>query len=308
MTGIAEDGTAVCAPDAVGGSTHTTTEITTEVPLMPCDAGKILRATGSSWECSDDLDTQTTYTAGAGVVLSSENAFSIDPTAFDGYLQRTGDTMSGALSIVSSVGSSKAPGLVLRNEAGGGGARVGIDFSTYGANVSAAIEAADTNYSSDLVFSTRTAGPGNVSEPAAERMRIQTDGDVGIGTTDPQRKLDVNGIARATSFEGSGSGLTNITRSTNTTRVVFGMVASDGSTSGVVDGWSVTRASAGRYVISFSPSFSSNPAVTFTQLGGTIGYQVIEGISFASVTVQCYAAGTGTPTDTLLNFIAVGRN
>jgi trimeric autotransporter adhesin len=51
-----------------------------------------------------------------------------------------------------------------------------------------------TNAESDLRFN--TAPNGSVS--AAERMRIQSNGNVGIGTTNPQSLLHVNGIVRAT--------------------------------------------------------------------------------------------------------------
>lgn len=36
------------------------------------------------------------------------------------------------------------------------------------------------------------------------------EGNIGIGTTSPNAKLDVNGVVNATSFSGDGSGLTGI--------------------------------------------------------------------------------------------------
>ena len=48
--------------------------------------------------------------------------------------------------------------------------------------------------SGDLIFSTRTIGEGVLEE----RVRIRDDGNVGIGTTNPEYKLEVNGTAGKT--------------------------------------------------------------------------------------------------------------
>lgn len=56
-----------------------------------------------------------------------------------------------------------------------------------------------------LAFSTRSAA-GSVGE----RLRITSNGNVGIGKTNPSTILDVNGTATATTFSGSGALLTNL--------------------------------------------------------------------------------------------------
>jgi hypothetical protein len=47
----------------------------------------------------------------------------------------------------------------------------------------------------------------------AERVRITSTGNVGIGTTSPTEKLEVSGTVKATAFEGDGSALTGISGS-----------------------------------------------------------------------------------------------
>ena len=58
---------------------------------------------------------------------------------------------------------------------------------------------------SDLIFVT-----GSVITSVDEKLRITSDGNVGIGSTQPTAKLDVDGIVSATSFSGDGSQLTGI--------------------------------------------------------------------------------------------------
>lgn len=58
--------------------------------------------------------------------------------------------------------------------------------------------------------STAGAAPFIIFDTAGLDNAIRGDGNVGIGTTTPTAPLDVVGIAKATTFQGSGSGLSNI--------------------------------------------------------------------------------------------------
>ncbi len=67
----------------------------------------------------------------------------------------------------------------------------------------------------DLVFLTRRTAALN------ERMRIISDGNVGIASSNPGTTLDVTGTVRATAFIGDGSGLTGVGITGADTGVVY---------------------------------------------------------------------------------------
>jgi len=88
------------------------------------------------------------------------------------------------------------PTLTLYNGGGSGGAADSIDFFTYSSPTPPTPTARimsidDGSFSNHLAFFTRD--PGDNSKPLLERMRIASNGDVGIGTNQPTATLTVRG-------------------------------------------------------------------------------------------------------------------
>ena len=96
-------------------------------------------------------------------------------------------TYYGAMTLVGNVPFGDAAGMALYNAGGGGGASVSLDLyntSFNGGIPQAKIKAIDDgNYSDHLTFWTKV--PGGQSNAVAERVRITSTGNVGIGTTNP---------------------------------------------------------------------------------------------------------------------------
>lgn len=88
-------------------------------------------------------------------------------------------------------------GLTITNKAGAIGNFVGMRLSTsgFGSHSKQFIGAIRTSMFGvgDIVFLNRNVSNSSTVTMADERMRITNNGDVGIGTTSPNGKLDVNG-------------------------------------------------------------------------------------------------------------------
>ena len=158
---------------------------------------------------------------------------------------------------------------------------VGIDFTTWSGRdgASARIYGLDNgNYSAHLVFA--TASPGPAQNPSMERMRIQDDGNIGIGTQTPGYLLDVNGTMNATTISENGTLLSskyaaitgNIATATRATNV---SVTADNTTTNLciaLTTASATTASVGLRVDSnLRFNASTNALTTSTFIGNLTG-------------------------------------
>ena len=148
--------------------------------------------------------------------IQNVNKLGVGVTAVDAANMMEVEKVSGENNVVF-VGDDAAIGarLILKNKNTGSNALNQIDFSDAGGQSTSSIKGFNTNQSNnygELAFFTRD----QAGSPPAERVRIDYEGNVGIGRTSPTEKLDVNGTVKATAFSGDGSNLTSLNIVTDT--------------------------------------------------------------------------------------------
>ncbi len=190
VTGGAAAGRVLTA-DAAGTATWTT-------PSLSLSGQNLSIGGGNTVAIPNTADNLGNHTATTNLNLGTHQLVGNGGTA-GLAVSSTGNVGIGAAApaanklAVVGAGAGIQPLLLLRNPTGGTGNGVGIDLQTYdpGSNPGSARIAAtdDGANSSHLTFLTKA--PGAAANPLTERLRIASNGHVGVGTTAPGHPLTV---------------------------------------------------------------------------------------------------------------------
>jgi hypothetical protein len=134
---------------------------------------------------------------------------------------------------------------------------------------------------------------------ASTLVKVGSNGNVGIGTANPDEKLEVNGNIKL----GTGEDLYAPGTPSNT-KILRGYILGDG-TAMWSEGVTSQRTGTGAYSVTFDYPFSSVPTVVTTTFGGS-SVSSLTGFNANSFSVQTRNLSSGSAIDAPFTFIVIG--
>ncbi len=180
--------------------------------LPPGTDGQVLKINGTTPAWAEDA--VNTYTAGSGLSLTG-SVFNVrfagsgieDTAARSDHQHDATNLVSGLLPdarLAPNVARLNVSQTFTASTLLGSGAQLLSDAG------SAAAPGLSFNGDADTGWFRPAANSVALATAGAERMRVDASGNVGVGTSTPTAQLEVNGSLKATSFIGSGAGLTGL--------------------------------------------------------------------------------------------------
>ncbi|MEO8434286.1 MAG: hypothetical protein ABI596_05280 [Pyrinomonadaceae bacterium] len=149
------------------------------------------------------------------------------------------------------------------------------------------------------VFLSSDLGDVVLNTAAGRIVTVTSNGNVGIGTTTPQARLDVRGDVKL-----GGSGQYFATSGEENLRIVRGVISEGGSII-VGSGFQVSHPGNGQYIITFDTPFAGPPAVTGTGHFPIITVVMTAGVTAATLAIRVTTLD-GPPVNNTFQFIAIG--
>jgi hypothetical protein len=275
LNGTVNSATAPPIQSDVGGSTTGMFLPTTNVWAVSTDGSERLRVDASG---------------NMGIGTASPGA------RLEVLMTRTSSTSGVALYLNDNVSSPQTDGVYksIRSGSNGGVSVSEIRF----------LETDGTNNNTGIAFATQST-----ASALTERMRINTNGNVGIGTTAPSTKLDVNGTITGTSFSGAGTGLTgtasiNINGTVGATTATTGSFTSLAYSTTLTGGSGIVNLGSGQFYKDASGNVgigTTSPTVPLYVVGGsTTGFtpgiitQFTNSVNSGCIQIGSAPSGSGT--------------